>query len=58
MVQISSSLNNRLLARGYYEQVRDIMSELGGREQLMHSTEVHQYGLLGPVRLVRETASV
>ncbi len=57
VVQISSSLDNRLLAHGYCAQVRDVMSEIGGREPRMHSTEVHQYGLLGPVRLVREAAS-
>ena len=53
-VRVSSSLNNRLLARGYYEQVRDIATELGGIEPRMQSTEVHDHGLLGPVRLVRE----
>lgn len=52
-IRVSSSLNNRLLARGYYEQVPDIMALLGGLEPRMQSTEVHDYGLLGPVRLLR-----
>lgn len=53
-IRVSSSLNNRLLARVYYEQVPDIMALLGGLEPRMQTTEVHDYGLLGPVRLLRE----
>src|SRR6185503_18895843 len=56
-VRVSSSLNNRLLARGYYDKVPDIMSDLGGGERRMQTTEAHDYGLLGPVRLVREAPS-
>ena len=56
-IRVSSSLNNRLLARGYYERVRDVVSELAGMEPRMQTTEVHEYGLLGPVRLVREAPS-
>jgi len=56
-VRVSSSLNNRLLARGYYDKVPDIMSDLGGGERRMQTTEAHDYGLLGPVRLVREVSS-
>ena len=52
-VRVSSSLNNRLLARGYYDRVRDIMTELAEREHRMQTTEVHDHGLLGPVRLIR-----
>jgi hypothetical protein len=52
-IRVSSSLNNRLLARGYYEQVPDIMALLGGMEPRMQTTEVHNHGLLGPVRLLR-----
>jgi hypothetical protein len=54
-IRVSSSLNNRLLARGYYDQVPDILARASGAESRMQSTEVHDHGLLGPVRLVRET---
>jgi hypothetical protein len=53
-VRVSSSLNNRLLARGYYGQVRDIVMDWGDHEPRMQSSEVHAHGLLGPVRLVRD----
>lgn len=56
-VRVSSSLNNRLLARGYYDRVPDIALQLGGLEQRTQVTEPHDHGLLGPVRLVRETAA-
>ena len=56
-IRVSSSLNNRLLARGYYERVPDVVSELARMEPRMQTTEVHEYGLLGPVRLMRETTS-
>jgi alpha-L-rhamnosidase len=52
-VRVSSSLNNRLLARGYYDRVPDIMLELFGREGTQQ-TEPHPHGLLGAVRLLRE----
>ena len=52
-IRVSSSLNNRLLARGYYDQVPDILMEISGMEPRMQTTEVHDHGLLGPVRLVR-----
>jgi hypothetical protein len=52
-IRVSSSLNNRLLARGYYDSVPDIVAELSGRGDAMQSTDVHDHGLLGPVRLVR-----
>ena len=52
-VRVASSLNNRLLARGYYDTVPDIVAELGGLGEAMQTTEVHDHGLLGPVRLVR-----
>src|SRR4029453_17826977 len=56
-IRVSSSLNNRLLARGYYDKVPDILTQLSGSEPRMQATEAHDHGLLGPVRLVRETAS-
>jgi hypothetical protein len=52
-VRVSSSLNNRLLARGYYDRVPDIMLQLTGGEGTQQ-TEPHPHGLLGPVRLLRE----
>lgn len=52
-VRVASSLNNRLLARGYYDQVPDIGLQLFGKEG-MQQTEPHDHGLLGPVRLLRE----
>ena len=52
-VRVSSSLNNRLLARGYYDDVIDIVTEFSPGEIKMQTTEVHDHGLLGPVRLLR-----
>ncbi|MBW9092605.1 hypothetical protein JNB62_02785 [Microbacterium jejuense] len=53
VVRVSSSLNNRLRARGYYERVPDIGAQLTGEERMQHAI-VREYGLLGPVRLLRE----
>jgi hypothetical protein len=53
-IRVASSLNNRLLTRGYYEKVPDIVTQWGGNEPQMQSTTVHDHGLLGPVRLLRE----
>lgn len=55
-VRVASSLNNRLLARGYYDRVPDIMLMIAGREGTQQ-TQVHAHGLLGPVRLLCETAA-
>ena len=52
-IRVSSSLNNRLLARGYYDTVPDIVAELNGLPEAMQTTDVHDHGLLGPVRLLR-----
>jgi hypothetical protein len=52
-VRVASSLNNRLLARGYYDQVPDIGLQLFGKDG-MQQTEPHDHGLLGPVRVLRE----
>lgn len=51
-VRVSSSLNNRLLARGYYEDVPDIAYALRGEDRCVH-TWVRPHGLVGPVRLLR-----
>ena len=52
-IRVSSSLNNRLLARGYYDTVPDIVADLAGLGDVMQTTEVHDHGLLGPVQLMR-----
>jgi len=52
-VRVSSSLNNRLRARGYYERVPDIGAQLTGEERMQHAI-VRACGLVGPVRLLRE----
>lgn len=52
-VRVSSSLNNRLMARGYYERIPDMAMLLLGREAV-HETQVRPHGLLGPVTIVRE----
>ena len=52
-VRVASSLNNRLLARGYYDRVPDIVAQFFGRESTQQ-TEAHVHGLIGPVRLLRE----
>jgi hypothetical protein len=53
-VRVASSLNNRLLARGYYDKVPDVIMRITGNPPGMQSTYVRDYGLLGPVRLRRE----
>ena len=58
-IRVSSSLNNRLLARGYYDNVPDFVTVVAaGVETRMQTTEVRDHGLLGPVRLVREPAGL
>jgi alpha-L-rhamnosidase len=54
VVRVSSSLNNRLLARGYYDSLPDVFAQMIGDPTLTQKTDVRQYGLLGPVRLVQE----
>ena len=54
IVRVASSLNNRLLARGYYDAVRDNVSGLAGVEPALQTTPVRDHGLLGPVRLRRQ----
>ena len=54
-VRVASSLNNRLLARGYYDKVPDVALQLmNGDSDATQQTEPHDHGLLGPVRLLRE----
>ncbi|WP_243228367.1 glycosyl hydrolase [Microbacterium sp. CIAB417] len=49
-VRVASSLNNRLLARGYYDQIPDILATLaGGGSPATLQTTVRDYGLQGPV---------
>ena len=52
VVRVSSSLNNRLIARGYYDDIFDVITlQVTGKQQL-HQTTVKAYGLQGPVRLL------
>ena len=53
-VRVASSLNNRLLARGYYERVPDIITQIVTNEPRMQTTHVRDHGLLGPVHLRRK----
>ena len=53
-VRVGSSLNNRLLARGYYDVLIDISTMLNGKDIDTIRTEPHAHGLLGPVRLLAE----
>lgn len=53
VVRVSSSLNNRLRARGYYDRVPDVAAMSQGVER-MQVAVVREHGLLGPVRLLRE----
>ncbi len=55
-VLVASSLNNRLIARGYYDGMPDIVDGmLAGRESTQ-TTTVRDHGLLGPVRVDRIAA--
>jgi hypothetical protein len=58
LVRVSSSLNNRLLARGYYDNVLDLIASLilGGQPRTQ-KTQPHAHGLLGPVQLRRMTST-
>jgi len=51
-VRTASSLNNRLLARGYYDGIQDVALELNGVAPDTQKTTAHDHGLLGPVRLI------
>ncbi len=50
VVRVSSSLNNRLIARGYYAQLEDIALKALGMSGYQN-TIVREHGLVGPVRL-------
>jgi hypothetical protein len=50
-VRVASSLNNRLIARGYYNNLPDVAAALIGKEGFQ-STRVRAHGLVGPVRVV------
>ena len=54
VVRVSSSLNNRLLARGYYDRVPDVVARSLGVDRMQEAV-VREHGLLGPVRLVRRS---
>jgi len=52
-VRTASSLNNRLLARGYYDGIPDVALQLNGLAPDIQKTMAHDHGLLGPVRLIQ-----
>ncbi len=52
-VRTASSLNNRLLARGYYDGIQDVALQLNGQAPDTQKTTPHDHGLLGPVNLVQ-----
>ncbi|PHP53555.1 glycosyl hydrolase [Actinomyces ruminis] len=54
VVRVSSSLSNRLRARGYYEAIPDVSAMLSGLPYRPHDVPVREYGLLGPVCLLSE----
>ncbi|MDY2669190.1 hypothetical protein [Schaalia hyovaginalis] len=54
MVRTASSLNNRLLARGYYETVPDLIALFSLGIEQNQTTYVRDHGLVGPVRLLVE----
>ncbi|WOF23755.1 glycosyl hydrolase [Microbacterium betulae] len=55
VVRVASSLNNRLLARGYYDSIPDVVLSFVGRQD-QHVTRVREHGLVGPVRVLRAQA--
>jgi hypothetical protein len=52
VVRVSSSLNNRLIARGCYDDIPDVGMRLFGRDGHTDITRVRDHGLVGPVRLL------
>jgi hypothetical protein len=53
-VRVASSLNNRLIARGYYDDLEDNFLATFAGKQAVHRTVIRDHGLAGPVRLVLE----
>ena len=51
VVRTASSLNNRLIARGYYDDLLDVGAQILGHETVQ-TTIVRPHGLVGPVRLL------
>ena len=49
LVEVSSTLNNRLKARGYYDPIKALQ---GGDENGCIISEVQDYGMTGMVRMV------
>ncbi|MGW0704443.1 glycosyl hydrolase [Streptomyces sp. NPDC002643] len=58
VIRVSSSLNNRLIARGYYDDIPDVGMRLFGRDGHTHMTRVRDHGLVGPVRLLTHQESL
>lgn len=54
-VEVSSTLNNRLKARGYYDRIPDIFSAMSDEGNETVKTEVQDYGMTGKTTLVTYT---
>ena len=52
VVRVTSALVNRRIARGYYDDVPDIVGQLNGGDHPFQ-VSVQEHGLLGPVRVLR-----
>lgn len=52
-VSVSTSLNNRLVADGYYLTLPDAFDELGEHKMTGQTPPIRQYGLVGPVQLTK-----
>ncbi len=48
-MRVASSLNNRLLARGYYDGLEDVFMGMLSGTPAMQVPVVRSHGLLGPV---------
>jgi hypothetical protein len=53
-VEVSSTLNNRLNARGYYSNIMDIASMFSGGNETM-KTDIKDYGMTGKTSLITYT---
>lgn len=50
-IRVASALVNRLIARGYYDRLPDLVGSINGTNATV-AASVQDAGLLGPVRLV------
>ncbi|MCU1527705.1 MAG: hypothetical protein JWP75_1468, partial [Frondihabitans sp.] len=57
VIRVAGSLNNRLIARGYYDTLPDVLAEITGNGDPMQHAVVRDQGLIGPVRLLRQSTA-